>query len=88
MFIAIEPCKCSINCENVSLYRDLSGLMHHSLVINNKYSKQLHCGGINIGIKYDFPFINMHQVPRGVLKTEGIARSFQHSPRDLANVDE
>ena len=26
--------------------------------------------------------------PRGVLKTEGVARGFQHSPRDLANVNE
>ena len=26
--------------------------------------------------------------PRVVLKTEGIARGFQHSPRDLANVNE
>ena len=25
---------------------------------------------------------------RGVLKIEGVARGFQHSPRDLANVNE
>ena len=27
----------------------------------------------NIGIKHDFPFINMHKVPREALKTEGKA---------------
>ena len=41
-----------------------------------------------IGIKYDFPFINIHKVQRKVLKTEGEARDFQHLPRDLANVNE
>ena len=41
-----------------------------------------------IGIKHDFPFINIRYVPRGVLKTEGVAQGFQHSPRDLANVNE
>ena len=41
-----------------------------------------------IAIKNDFPFINIRQVPRGVLKTEGVAFGFQHSPRDLANVNE
>ena len=39
----------------------------------------------NIGIKHDFPFINIRKVPRGMLKTED---SFQHLPRDLANVNE
>ena len=41
-----------------------------------------------IGIKHDFPFINIRKVPREVLKTEGEARGFQHLPRDLANVNE
>ena len=40
-----------------------------------------------IGIRYDFPFINIRKVPREVLKTEGEARCFQHLPRDLANVN-
>ena len=38
------------------------------------------------GIKHDVPYINIRYVPRGVLKTEGDARGFQHSPMDLANV--
>ena len=42
----------------------------------------------NIGIKHDFPFINIRKVPREVLKTEGEARGFQHLPRDLADVHE
>ena len=43
----------------------------------------------NIGIKHDFPFINIRKVPREVLKTEGgCALGFQHLPRDLANVNE
>ena len=42
----------------------------------------------NIGIKHDFPFINIRKVPRVVLKTEGEARGFQHFPRYLANVNE
>ena len=42
----------------------------------------------NIGIKHDFPFINIRKVPREVLKTEDEARGFQHLPRDLANVNE
>ena len=33
-------------------------------------------------------FINIRLVPRGVLKTSGYALGFQHSPRDLANVNE
>ena len=41
-----------------------------------------------IGIKHDFPFINICKVPREVLKTEGEVRGFQHLPRDLANVNE
>ena len=43
---------------------------------------------VNIGIKHDFPFINIRKVPREVLKTEGEARGFQHLPWDLANVNE
>ena len=39
------------------------------------------------GIKHDFPFINIRHAPRGMIKTEGVARGFQHFPRDLANVD-
>ena len=39
-----------------------------------------------IGIKHDFPFINIRKVPREVMKTEGEALGFQHLPRDLANV--
>ena len=34
---------------------------------------------VNRGIKHDFPFINIRKVPREVLKTEGVARGFQHS---------
>ena len=41
-----------------------------------------------IGIKNDFPFINILKVPRELLKTEGETRGFQHLPRDLANVSE
>ena len=41
----------------------------------------------NIGIKRDFPFINIRKVPREVLKTEGEARGFQYFPRDLVNVN-
>ena len=42
----------------------------------------------NIGIKRDFPFINIRKVLREVLKTMGEARGFQHLPRNLVNVDE
>ena len=42
----------------------------------------------NIGIKHDFPFINIRKVPREALKTKGEARGFQHLLRDLANVNE
>ena len=31
------------------------------------------------GSKHDFPFINIREVPREVLKTEGEARGFQPS---------
>ena len=41
----------------------------------------------NIGIKHDFPCINVCQVPREMLKTEAEGRGFQHLPRDLANVN-
>ena len=34
---------------------------------------------IKRGIKYDFPFINVHKVSREVLKTEGKAQGFQSS---------
>ena len=33
-------------------------------------------------------FINIHKVPREMLKTSGFALGFQHLPRDLANVNE
>ena len=33
-------------------------------------------------------FVNICKVPREVLKTLGFALSFQHFPRDLANVNE
>ena len=55
---------------------------------NKKIDKELtNLIGI-IGIKHDFPLINIRKVPREVLKTEGEARGFQHFPRDLANVNE
>ena len=41
----------------------------------------------NIGIKHGVSCINIRQIPREVLKTEGGGRGFQHLPRDLANVD-
>ena len=41
----------------------------------------------NIGIKHRFPCINIHQVPREVLKIEAGGRGFQHLPRDLPNVN-
>ena len=34
------------------------------------------------------PFVNIHKVPREMLKTSGFALGFQHLPRDLANIDE
>ena len=33
-------------------------------------------------------FINIHKVPREMLKTSGFALGFQHHPWDLANVNE
>ena len=33
-------------------------------------------------------FINIRKAPREILKTSGFALSFQHLPRDLANVYE
>ena len=42
---------------------------------------------INIGIKHGFSCIDVRQVPREVLKTEAEGLSFQHLPRDLANVN-
>ena len=48
-------------------------------IINNK--------SINIGIKHGFSCINIHQVPREVLKTEAGGRGFQHLPRGLASVN-
>ena len=40
-----------------------------------------------IAIEHVFSCINIRQVPREVLKTEGGGRGFQHLPRDLANVN-
>ena len=34
----------------------------------------------NRGVKYDFPFINVHNVSGEVLKSEGEARGFEHFP--------
>ena len=42
---------------------------------------------VNIWIKHGFSCINICQVPWEVLKTEAEDRSFQHLPRDLANVN-
>ena len=42
---------------------------------------------VNKGIKHGFSCINIHQVPREVLKTEAKGRGFQHLPRDLANAN-
>ena len=36
-----------------------------------------------IGIKHDFPFINIRKVSREVLKTSGFVLGFQYLPRDL-----
>ena len=41
----------------------------------------------HIGIKHGFSCINVHQVPRKVLKTEGQSQEFQHLSRDLANAN-
>ena len=43
--------------------------------------------GATIGIKHGFSCINIRQVPWEVLKTKAEGRSFQHLPRDLANVN-
>ena len=43
--------------------------------------------GHNIGIKHGFSCINICQVPWEMLKTEAEGRTFQHLPRDLANVN-
>ena len=42
---------------------------------------------LNIGIKHGFSCINICQVPIEVLKIDAGRRSFQHLPRDLANVN-
>ena len=42
---------------------------------------------VNIGIKHDFPCINVCQVPREMLKTEAEGRGFQQFLRDLGNVN-
>ena len=56
-------------------------------VIKSRTQTVLRCTeSFIIGIKHDFPFINVRKVPREVLKTEGEARGFQYLPRDLANV--
>ena len=47
----------------------------------------LHRSLDNIGIKHCFSCINIRQAPWEVLKTEAEGRSFQHLPRDLANVN-
>ena len=41
----------------------------------------------NIGIKHGFSCINIRHVLREVLKTKAGGGSFQHLPRDLANVN-
>ena len=56
----------------------------YSLVEKHALSSALtYC--FTIGIKHGFPCINIRQVLREVLKTEG--HGFQHLPRDLANVN-
>ena len=40
-----------------------------------------------IGIKHGLSCINIRQIPWEVLKTEAEGRSFQHLPRDLANIN-
>ena len=49
------------------------------------YGNRIHW--TNLRIKHGFSYINIHRVPREVLKTEAGGRSFQHLPRDLANVN-
>ena len=60
----------------------LSGIhnSHMEINIDDNY-------GINIGIKHGYSCINIRQVSWKVLKTEAEGRSFQHLPRDLANVN-
>ena len=50
-------------------------------------SDRFHLRFFIIGIKHAFPYINVCQVPREMLKTEAVGRGFQHLPRDLANVN-
>ena len=57
-----------------------SGLRRRELIFRDLPSN-------NIGIKHGFPFINVCQVPREVLKTEAEGRGFKQLPRDLANVN-
>ena len=52
------------------------------------WEESVSTGDIIIGIKHEFPLINIRKVPRELLKTEGEARNFQHLSRDLANVNE
>ena len=40
----------------------------------------------NLGIKHAFLCINIRWVPREVLKTQGVARGFQHHLRNPVNV--
>ena len=40
-----------------------------------------------IAIEHGFQCINIHQVPREVLKTAASGLGFQHLPRDQANVN-
>ena len=61
---------------------------HNSKGINTKVMVLAFCTSSNIGIKHDFPFINIRKVLREVLKTEDEARGFQHLPRDLATINE
>ena len=42
---------------------------------------------LNMGIKHGYPWINIRQFPREVMKTEAGGCGFQHLPRDLANVN-
>ena len=49
----------------------------------SKNFRKLCDADINRGTKHDFPFINIHKVPREVLKTEGIALGFQPSQGSL-----
>ena len=57
-------------------------LLFHSLIAGHFFQDR-----DNIGIKHGFSCINIRQVPWEVLKTESEGCSFQHLPRDLANVN-